>query len=132
MANCSPMSSRAKQSLTESHEELRCLPIPTDDSRDVILEVKAGEGGEESALFAGDLLRMYRFAELKGMAHQTLSATESYFGGYKVTAKSPQPPEDPADGVWAHLKYAGGRAPRGNVCPSPPRPCIHTSRRWCL
>ena len=60
------------------------IPRDPDDARDVILEVKAGEGGEESALFAADLLRMYtRYAEKMGWATQLLGATESDLGGYK-------------------------------------------------
>ncbi|AZN29911.1 peptide chain release factor 1 [Flaviflexus salsibiostraticola] len=122
----------------ELDEELKNVLIPRDpdDSRDVILEVKAGEGGEESALFAGDLLRMYlRFAENKGWQTQTLSATESDLGGYKVVQvaiKSPQPPEDPADGVWAHLKYEAGvhRVQRVPVTESQGR--IHTSAAGVL
>ncbi|WP_182354455.1 peptide chain release factor 1 [Flaviflexus huanghaiensis] len=122
----------------ELDEELKDVLIPRDpdDSRDVILEVKAGEGGEESALFAGDLLRMYmRFAETKGWQTQVLSATESDLGGYKVVQiaiKSPQPPEDPADGVWAHLKYEAGvhRVQRVPVTESQGR--IHTSAAGVL
>ena len=54
------------------------MPRDPDDDRDVILEVKAGEGGEESALFAGDLLRMYlRYAERRGWRTEVLDATES-------------------------------------------------------
>ena len=62
------------------------LLVPRDpaDSKDVIVEVKAGEGGEESALFAGDLLRMYtRYAERRGWRTEILDATESDLGGYK-------------------------------------------------
>src|SRR5688572_16820485 len=58
-----------EEQLAEATEKLRRLLIPRDpnDSRDVIMEIKMGEGGEESALFAGDLLRMYlRYAESKG------------------------------------------------------------------
>ena len=56
---------------------------PTDD-KDAILEIKSGEGGEESALFAGDLLRMYtRYAERHGWTTEVLDATESDLGGYK-------------------------------------------------
>ena len=119
----------------ELDEELKNVLIPRDpdDSRDVILEVKAGEGGEESALFAGDLLRMYlRFAENKGWQTQTLSATESDLGGYKVVQvaiKSPQPPEDPADGVWATsstrpatIASSGCRSPSPRVACTPPPP----------
>lgn len=119
-------------------DELKNVLIPRDpdDSRDVILEVKAGEGGEESALFAGDLLRMYlRYAENKGWQVQTLSATESDLGGYKViqvALKNPKTPEDPADGVWSHLKYEAGvhRVQRVPVTESQGR--IHTSAAGVL
>ena len=122
----------------ELSEELKNVLVPRDpdDSRDVILEVKAGEGGDESALFAGDLLRMYqRFAENKGWQTQMLSANESDLGGYKVVQlaiKSPHPPEDPADGVWAHLKYEAGvhRVQRVPVTESQGR--IHTSAAGVL
>ena len=60
------------------------IPRDPDDDRDVILEVKAGEGGDESALFAGDLLRMYlRYAERRGWKTEVLDAQESDLGGYK-------------------------------------------------
>src|SRR5665647_604488 len=69
-----------------AEEKLRRLLVPRDpdDERDIILEVKAGEGGEESALFAGDLLRMYlRYAERRGWRTEIIDATESALGGYK-------------------------------------------------
>src|SRR3954470_15364455 len=87
------------------------IPRDPDDARDVILEVKAGEGGEESALFAADLLRMYtRYAERMGWSTQLLGATDSDLGGYKdaqlaIKSRGTVAPED---GVWAHLKYEGG------------------------
>ena len=96
----------------------------------MILEVKAGEGGAESALFAGDLLRMYlRHAEKRGWKTEILDATESDLGGYKdvrvaVGAKgSPEPGQAP----WARLKYEGGvhRVQRVPVTESQGR--IHTS-----
>ncbi len=60
------------------------LPRDPDDARDVLLEIKAGEGGEESALFAGDLLRMYqRYAERKGWSAQVVDLTASDLGGVK-------------------------------------------------
>ena len=106
------------------------VPRDPDDARDVILEIKAGEGGEESALFAGDLLRMYtRYAERQGWSVQVLDATPSDLGGVKdaqvaVKARTAGPPED---GVWAHLKYEGGvhRVQRVPVTESQGR--IHTS-----
>ena len=105
-------------------------PRDPDDARDAIIEVKAGEGGEESALFAGDLLRMYlRYAERRGWKTEVLSATESDLGGFKdatVAVKAPGTPV-PADGVWARLKFEGGvhRVQRVPVTESQGR--IHTS-----
>ncbi|WP_125774391.1 peptide chain release factor 1 [Antribacter gilvus] len=121
----------------EASERLRRVLVPRDpdDGRDVILEIKAGEGGEESALFAGDLLRMYlRYAERRGWSTQVLEATESDLGGYKdvqvaVKARSVAGPED---GVWASLKYEGGvhRVQRVPVTESQGR--IHTSAAGVL
>jgi hypothetical protein len=88
-------------------EKLRRVLVPRDpdDGRDVILEIKAGEGGEESALFAGDLLRMYlRYAERRGWKTEIIEATDSDLGGYKdvqVAVKARAGATDPADGVWA-------------------------------
>ncbi|MEE6280652.1 peptide chain release factor 1 [Georgenia sunbinii] len=119
-------------------DELREVLVPRDpdDARDVILEIKAGEGGEESALFAGDLLRMYlRYAERQGWSTQLLDATASDLGGYKdvsVAVKSRGALQDPADGVWANLKYEGGvhRVQRVPVTESQGR--IHTSAAGVL
>ncbi len=73
----------AAQKAAEKLEEL-LLPRDPNDDRDVILEVKAGAGGDESALFAGDLLRMYmRYAEKRNWKVEILDATESEMGGYK-------------------------------------------------
>jgi peptide chain release factor 1 len=118
-------------------EHLRRLLVPRDpdDDRDVILEIKAGEGGEESALFAGDLLRMYlRFAERQGWSTELLDSTESDLGGYKdvsVAVKSRGTPE-PGHGVWSRLKYEGGvhRVQRVPVTESQGR--IHTSAAGVL
>ena len=69
-----------------AEERLRHLLVPRDaaDAKDALLEIKSGEGGEESALFAGDLLRMYtRYAERRGWKTEQLDATESDLGGYK-------------------------------------------------
>ena len=70
----------------ELQQRLEHLLVPRDalDAKDIILEIKAGEGGEESALFAGDLLRMYlRYAERQGWKTETLDATVTGLGGYK-------------------------------------------------
>jgi peptide chain release factor 1 len=126
-----------REAADEAGERLRRVLIPRDpdDARDVILEVKAGEGGEESALFAGDLLRMYtRYAERMGWAVQVLGSTDSDLGGVKdaqvaIKARSAAAPED---GVWAHLKYEGGvhRVQRVPVTESQGR--IHTSAAGVL
>lgn len=112
------------------------LPRDPDDGRDVILEVKAGEGGEESALFASDLLRMYqRYAETKGWATQILAKMDTDMGGFKdvqMAIKAKSVPEDPADGVWAHLKYEAGvhRVQRVPITESQGR--VHTSAAGVL
>ncbi|WP_028051037.1 peptide chain release factor 1 [Cellulomonas sp. URHD0024] len=126
-----------EQTATAAAARLREVLIPRDpdDARDVILEVKAGEGGEESALFAADLLRMYtRYAEKMGWATQLLGSTDSDLGGYKdaqlaIKSRGTVAPED---GVWAHLKYEGGvhRVQRVPVTESQGR--IHTSAAGVL
>ncbi len=114
------------------HDQIRTLLIPSDpnDDKDVILEVKAGEGGEESALFAGDLLRMYmRYAERQGWKTEIIDANPSDLGGYKdasiaVKAKT--------GGAWKKLKYEGGvhRVQRVPATESQGR--IHTSAAGVL
>jgi peptide chain release factor 1 len=122
---------------SELEERLRRLLLPRDpaDDRDVILEINAGAGGEESALFAGDLARMYtRFAERRGWRVETLDAAESELGGFRsvtmaVQAKgTPEPGEAP----YALLKYEGGvhRVQRVPVTESQGR--IHTSAAGVL
>ncbi|MGI4893696.1 MAG: peptide chain release factor 1 [Janthinobacterium lividum] len=104
------------------------LPRDPDDSRDVILEIKAGEGGEESALFAGDLLRMYlRYAEHQGWVTEMLDSTESDLGGYKDVSVAVKTRGAAAEGVWRRLKYEGGvhRVQRVPVTESQGR--VHTS-----
>jgi peptide chain release factor 1 len=111
------------------------LLVPRDphDGDDVVLEVKSGEGGEESALFAGDLVRMYlRYAERRGWRGEILDAVESDLGGYKdVTVSMRSRAADPA-GVWAALKYEGGvhRVQRVPVTESQGR--VHTSAAGVL
>jgi len=120
----------------ESGERLRRLLVPRDpnDARDVIMEIKMGEGGEESALFAGDLLRMYlRYAESKGWRTEIIEQTSTDLGGVKdveLAIKGTGP--SPEDGVWAHLKYEGGvhRVQRVPVTETQGR--IHTSAAGVL
>ncbi|MCW1248715.1 peptide chain release factor 1 [Acaricomes phytoseiuli] len=125
-----------QEQLETAQDRLRRLLIPRDpdDARDVILEVKAGEGGDESALFASDLVRMYtRYAESRGWKTEVISVTESDLGGYKdiqlaVKGRS----NDPAEGVFASLKFEGGvhRVQRVPVTESQGR--IHTSAAGVL
>ncbi|GAA0959668.1 peptide chain release factor 1 [Frigoribacterium faeni] len=122
--------------LDETQERLRRLLIPRDpdDGRDVIMEIKGGEGGAESALFAADLLRMYlHFAESRGWKTEMIQSDDSDLGGYKnvqVAIKSNA--SDPSQGVWAHLKYEGGvhRVQRVPATESQGR--IHTSTTGVL
>jgi peptide chain release factor 1 len=110
-------------------------PRDPNDSKDVILEVKAGEGGEESALFAGDLLRMYlRYAERRGWATEVLDSQDSDLGGVKdvaVAIKTKGVP-DGGNGVWSRLKWEGGvhRVQRVPATESQGR--IHTSAAGVL
>ncbi len=118
-------------------ERLAELLAPRDpnDGKDVILEVKAGEGGEESALFAGDLLRMYlRYAERHGWVTEVLDSQESELGGVKdvaVAIKTKGVP-DGGYGVWSRLKWEGGvhRVQRVPATESQGR--IHTSAAGVL
>jgi peptide chain release factor 1 len=120
--------------LAELDARIRDLMIPKDpaDAKDVILEVKGGEGGDEAALFAGDLVRMYtRYAERQGWRTELVSATEGELGGYKdiqLAVKS----RDPAHPVFGRLKYEGGvhRVQRVPVTESQGR--IHTSAAGVL
>lgn len=118
-------------------EKLTQLLLPRDpmDDKDVIVEVKAGEGGEESALFAGDLARMYiRYAERHGWTAQVIDAVESDLGGYKdisIAMKAKGVPE-PGTAPYARLKFEGGvhRVQRVPVTESQGR--IHTSAAGVL
>ncbi|GAA1392811.1 peptide chain release factor 1 [Pseudonocardia kongjuensis] len=120
--------------VVELETALTELLVPRDphDSDDVLMEVKSGEGGEESALFAGDLVRMYtRYAESRGWKVELLGATPSDLGGFKDVTLSVRG-RDPADGVWASLKFEGGvhRVQRVPVTESQGR--IHTSAAGVL
>ncbi len=118
-------------------ERLARLMAPRDpnDSADALLEIKSGEGGEESALFAADLLRMYsRFADHVGWKIEILDAQETDLGGYRsvtaaVTAGTKTAPEQMPYGV---LKFEGGvhRVQRVPVTESQGR--IHTSAAGVL
>ena len=87
-------------------EEIKQMLIPKDpnDSKDVILEIRAGTGGDEAAIFAGDLFRMYqRFAETSGWKLSVLDLTEGSSGGYKEIVSSVT-----GEDVYAQLKFESG------------------------
>ncbi|MGH3729507.1 MAG: peptide chain release factor 1 [Micromonosporaceae bacterium] len=126
-----------EESLPGLEQRLAELLLPRDpnDGKDVILEIKAGEGGDESALFAGDLLRMYlRYAERNGWQTEVLDAEETDLGGHKdvsVAIKTKGVPEG-GNGVWSRLKFEGGvhRVQRVPATESQGR--IHTSAAGVL
>ncbi len=123
------LASQLEGQLAEVDVRIRDLLVPRDpaDAKNCLLEVKAGEGGDESALFAGDLVRMYtRYAEQRGWQTELISATEGEMGGYKDIALAVKS-RNPADPVYGRLKYEGGvhRVQRVPVTESSGR--IHTS-----
>jgi peptide chain release factor 1 len=113
------------QDLARLEQELIVLSLPQDpnDQKNVILEVRAGTGGEEAALFAADLFRMYcRFADRQGWRIEILSATESATGGFKEVICLIE-----GQAVFSRLKYESGvhRVQRVPATESQGR--IHTS-----
>ena len=121
--------------VAELDTQLTDMLAPRDphDADDIVLEVKSGEGGEESALFAADLARMYiRYAERHGWNVTVLDETVSDLGGYKEATLSIGSKGDSADGVWSRLKFEGGvhRVQRVPVTESQGR--VHTSAAGVL
>ena len=94
------------QRIPELEEELKFLLIPKDpnDEKDVIVEIRAAAGGDEAAIFAGDLFRMYsRYAEAHSYKTDIVEATESDHGGYKEISFSVS-----GTGAYSKLKYENG------------------------
>jgi peptide chain release factor 1 len=121
--------------VAELDTQLTDMLAPRDphDADDIVLEVKSGEGGEESALFAADLARMYiRYAERHGWNVTVLDETTSDLGGYKDATLSITSKGDSADGVWSRMKFEGGvhRVQRVPVTESQGR--VHTSAAGIL
>ena len=107
----------------EKELQLQLLPKDAADERNVILEVRAGTGGDEAALFAGDLFRMYqRFAQARGWTVEILSASESERGGYKEIVASIK-----GAGAYAALKYESGVHRVQRVPQTETQGRIHTS-----
>lgn len=107
----------------EADLQILLLPRDPDDNRSVFLEIRAGTGGDESALFAGDLLRMYtRFAEGQGWRVEIMSASDSEVGGYKeVIARID------GEGVYGRLKFESGAHRVQRVPATETQGRIHTS-----
>ena len=120
---------------TASKLEELLLPRDPNDDRDVIMEIKAGAGGDESALFAGDLMRMYmRYAEKQGWKTEIIDVTESDLGGYKdisVAIKS-RGTAEPGKTPYAKLKFEGGVHRVQRVPETESQGRIHTSAAGVL
>ena len=109
----------------ELEQSLKLLLLPRDpnDERSVIMELRQGEGGDESALFAADLYRMYlRYAERVGWKVELLNSSENGIGGYKEVSL-----EIHGDGAYSRLKYEGGVHRVQRVPATEARGRIHTS-----
>ncbi len=115
----------AKESLVQLEDDLELLLLPKDpdDGRSVFLEIRAGAGGDESAIFSGDLLRMYtRFAEQQGWRVELMSTNASEMGGYKeVIARID------GDGVYGKLKFESGTHRVQRVPETEAQGRVHTS-----
>ena len=95
-----------KTKLAETEQELKLMLIPKDpnDDKNVIMEIRGGAGGDEAALFAGDLFRMYtRYAEKHGWKTEFMSASESDLGGFKEVCFMIT-----GQGAYSRLKYESG------------------------
>ncbi|MBL0224830.1 MAG: peptide chain release factor 1 [Geobacteraceae bacterium] len=113
----------AEKEQLEADIQLLLLPRDPNDDKGVILEIRAGTGGDESALFAGDLFRMYsRFAETNRWRVETISASESERGGFKEIIASVE-----GEGVYAKLKYESGTHRVQRVPETEAQGRIHTS-----
>ncbi len=107
----------------EKHLRLMLLPKDAADSRNVILEIRAGTGGDEAAIFAGDLFRMYqRYASFKGWRVEMISASEGEHGGYKEIIANIS-----GSGPYALLKFESGVHRVQRVPATETQGRIHTS-----
>jgi peptide chain release factor 1 len=115
----------AKQQLIELEASLQRMLLPKDlnDGRNVFLEVRAGTGGDEAAIFSGDLFRMYsRYAERQGWRVEVLSASEGEHGGFKEVIARVE-----GDNVYGKLKFESGAHRVQRVPETESQGRIHTS-----
>ena len=114
--------SRGKIEELEGALQLLLLPRDPNDGRSLFLEIRAGTGGDESALFSGDLLRMYtRYAEQRGWRVELMSESPSELGGYEVIARID------GDGAYGRLKFESGAHRVQRVPATEAQGRIHTS-----
>lgn len=114
---------REKIASLEAELQILLLPRDPDDGRSVFLEIRAGTGGDESALFAGDLLRMYsRYAESRGWRVEIMSSHESEIGGYKEVIARIEGTD-----VYGRLKFESGAHRVQRVPATEAQGRIHTS-----
>jgi peptide chain release factor 1 len=114
---------RSRRDQLEARIKLLLLPRDPNDSKNVIIELRQGEGGDESALFAADLFRMYtRYAERRRWKVEVVSANENGIGGYKEIVFEVQ-----GQGAYSRLKYEGGVHRVQRVPATEARGRIHTS-----
>jgi peptide chain release factor 1 len=109
----------------ELEEQIKMLLIPKDpaDSKNVILEIRSGTGGDEAAIFASDLFRMYsRYMENKGWKTEVLDVTEGVLGGYSKIVLEIQ-----GDEVYGHLKFESGAHRVQRVPKTESQGRVHTS-----
>lgn len=114
---------KARQAELETQLEILLLPKDPDDSSNVILEVRAGTGGDEAAIFAGDLFRMYsRFAEIQGWQLEMLSCSDGEHGGFKEVISRISGTD-----VYSRLKFESGAHRVQRVPATESQGRIHTS-----
>lgn len=97
---------RSRQAIPQLEEEIKLMLVPADpeDSKNAILEIRAGTGGDEAAIFAGDLFKMYtRYCESRGWTVAVTSASDGAAGGFKEIIMSVS-----GEGVYGVLKYESG------------------------
>lgn len=115
----------AKKEVTELEKQLQILLLPKDenDTRNIFLEIRAGTGGDEAAIFAGDLFRMYsRYAESQGWSTEIISANEGEHGGYKEIISQIRGKD-----VYGQLKFESGAHRVQRVPETESQGRVHTS-----
>lgn len=115
----------AQKEIDRLEHELQILLLPKDpnDNRNIFLEIRAGTGGDEAAIFSGDLFRMYsRYAEKQGWRIETMSANEGEHGGFKEIIAQIQ-----GNDVYAHLKFESGAHRVQRVPDTESQGRVHTS-----